>query len=53
MRDRFGWVSAASIIAEGNEASMSVARRLGARDDGPVEFRYGAARLMRHDLTRA
>lgn len=46
--DDFGWSTAVSVIAHGNEASVAVARRLGATFEEQITNRYGAADVYRH-----
>lgn len=47
--ETLGWTTLISLIAEGNDASAAVARRLGARPDGVFTHeRLGAMQIMRH-----
>lgn len=46
--DDFGWSTAASVISVDNEASLAVARRVGATHEATVTYRYGPAHLYRH-----
>lgn len=44
-----GWPTAISLVADGNEGSAAVARRLGAREDGTFTHpRFGAMQIFRH-----
>jgi RimJ/RimL family protein N-acetyltransferase len=43
-----GWTTAISVIATANDASVRVAERLGATPERELDYRYGPARLYRH-----
>lgn len=44
-----GWTTLISLVADGNDASARVARRLGAAEDGRfVHARFGPAAIWRH-----
>lgn len=44
----YGWSTAASVIALDNVASSRLAERLGATNEGEIDYRYGRANLWRH-----
>ena len=44
----FGWETAISVIAIDNEPSKRVAERMGATNEGEINFRYGQAEVWRH-----
>jgi RimJ/RimL family protein N-acetyltransferase len=46
--DDLGWSTAVSVIALENAASAHVAQRLGATNEGEVDYFYGRAHLYRH-----
>jgi RimJ/RimL family protein N-acetyltransferase len=47
--DKLGWATAMSAIFPGNEPSIKMAERLGAKRDGSFEFKpYGMLELWRH-----
>lgn len=47
--DVLGWTTLISLVADGNDASERVARRLGAQHDGNFTHeRYGPMRVFRH-----
>ncbi len=47
--DKLGWPTAMSAIFPGNEPSIKMAERLGARQDGAFEFKpYGMLEIWRH-----
>ncbi|MFK7941585.1 MAG: GNAT family N-acetyltransferase [Paracoccaceae bacterium] len=44
-----GWPTAISLVADGNDGSAAVAKRLGAVEDGPyLHPRFGATQIWRH-----
>lgn len=46
--DDFGWKTAVSVIALDNTPSARVAERMGATNEGVIDYRYGQAHLWRH-----
>lgn len=46
--DDFGWTTAVSVIADDNDGSVAVARRLGAIFEEQITNRYGTASVYRH-----
>lgn len=44
----FGWVTAVSVVATSNPASVAVAERLGAQRESTIAFRAGQAYVYRH-----
>ncbi|MEL6563548.1 MAG: GNAT family N-acetyltransferase [Pseudomonadota bacterium] len=47
--DTLGWTTAISLVANGNDASCGVAKRLGARQDGTFTHdRFGPMQIWRH-----
>ena len=47
--ETLGWTTLISLVAEGNDASAAVARRLGAIEDGVFTHEvFGPARIFRH-----
>jgi len=49
-RRELGLTDVISLIRPDNERSIGLAKRLGARDSGPIEFMGDTARLFRHPL---
>ena len=46
--EHFGWPTAVSVVAVGNEASAAVARRLGATLEATIPFRGSEGWVFRH-----